>query len=119
MPFIVTEPQRIEGTQLGYAVYPYQFSFEDHIWFEKKYDRKLMIFKLKDSPFNEVEKVLHEDKFLFAEEKRGYIDGVLKNFVCKNGQYVTNFTQMGKYFTRQTNFNLAEKHGAETDKVKH
>ena len=43
MAFIVTEPVRIKGTKLGYAVYPYQFSVLDR---EKKKhdDARLYIF---------------------------------------------------------------------------
>lgn len=115
MPFIVTEPQRIEGTRLGYAVYSYHFSFEDHIEFEKKYDRKLMIFKLKDTPFAEVDKVLHEEKFRFVETNRGFVDSVLKSFICQNGHYVCDFEKMDKYFQRTNNYNLV---GVQKEDVK-
>lgn len=109
MPFIVTEPQKIEGTQLGFAVYPYQFSFDDHILFENKHDRKVVIFKMKDSTFNEPEKILREETFLFAEAKRGHVDAILKKFVCQNAKYVDDVKKMGEYFLRQNNFNLVSK----------
>ena len=50
MPFIITEPQKIEGTNLGFSVYPYHFSFEDKFR-ERGINQKIVIFKIKDSEF--------------------------------------------------------------------
>ncbi len=109
MPFIITEPQRIEGTKLGFAVYSYRFSFEDHIDFSKKYDQKLMIFKLKDAPFNEVEGVLHEHRFLFNDVARGYVDDVLKKYVGAHPQYVTDENKCEKFFAPKSNNSISTK----------
>lgn len=109
MPFITTEPQRIEGTRLGYAVYSYQFSFQDHLTFEKKYDRKLMIFKLKDTAFVEVEKVVFEDKYCFNDVKNSYIDEVLKSFICQNAHHIVDIEKMDNYFKKSSNYNLIGK----------
>ncbi len=109
MPFVITEPQRIEGTKLGFAVYSYHFSFDDKINFEQKYDRKLMIFKLKDTPFNEVDKILHEEKFLFNENMRGDINNFLQDYVKENSKYVTDLRKMAEYFARSNNYYLKGK----------
>ncbi len=106
MPFIITEPQRIEGTKLGFAIYPYHFSFDDKIYFEKKYDRKLMIFKMKETPFNEVDKILHEEKFVFNEITRRDLNNFLQDYIKKNSKYVTDLDKMAEYFARSSNYYL-------------
>ena len=54
MPYIVTEPVKIEGTKLGYALFPYQFSFADIKRESDDHLMRLYIYELKDSKFIEV-----------------------------------------------------------------
>ena len=102
MPFLVTEPQRIEGTKLGFAIYPYHHSFDDHIDFSTKYNQKLMFFKLKDTPYNEIDKVLGEERYLFNDVYRGFVENKIKEFVCKNPQYVVDPQKTEKYIAKIT-----------------
>lgn len=100
MPFIITEPQRIEGTQLGYSVYPYNFSFQDHFERDRKVNQKLLIFKLKDSPFIEVEKILFQETFVDNQVSRFYVDQKLKEFTENNTNYVLDQKRLGNFFHR-------------------
>ncbi len=98
MPFLIVEPQKIEGTMLGFAVYPYHFSFDDHIDFSQKYDRKLMIFKLKNTPNIEVDKILAEKRYLFSETHRGFVDGLLQSYIQNNPQFITDKQKYEEFF---------------------
>lgn len=100
MPFIVTEPQKIEGTQLGFAVYPYQFAFQDFVGKDRKFNQKLLIFKMKNSPYIEIDKVLYEEKFLDSEVSRCHINDKLKKFVSENCKYVVDSSRAKKFFEK-------------------
>ncbi len=100
MPFIVTEPQKIEGTQLGFAVYPYQFNFQDFVEKDRKFNQKLLIFKMKNSPYIEIDKVLYEEKFLDSEVSRHHVNNTLKKFISENREYVVDGSRAEKFFER-------------------
>ncbi len=100
MPFIVTEPQKIDGTQLGFAVYPYHFSFQDFVERDRKYNQKLLIFKMKTSPFVEVDKVLHEEKFLDSEVSRHFVNDRLRSFISANSEYVIDPARTNQFFEK-------------------
>ena len=89
MPFLLTEPRRIEGTKLGFAVCPYEFDFSD-CEEAKDGNRKLYIYLLKDSPFVEVEKVLNMHKFRYDVVPRNYVKKKIESFVLQNLQYITD-----------------------------
>ena len=99
MPYMISEPQRVEGTSLGFAVYPYYFSFEDHIDFSDKHDKKLVVFKLKDTKFVEVEKTLHEERFQGEEVRRGFVDRFMQKFLDDNPMYVTDQNKLDAYMS--------------------
>lgn len=100
MPFIVTEPQKIEGTQLGFSVYPYHFDFQDFVEKDRKFNRKLIIFKMKNSPYMEVDKVLFEEKFLNEEVKREFVNERLKSFISSHQEYVFDKEKTEKFFEK-------------------
>ncbi len=106
MPFLLTEPQRINGTKLGYAVYPYDFSFDDHIE-QRDYNRKLTIFQLKDCKFVEVDHIVGEHRFKRETASREYINGKLQEFVSKNPQYVVDQQKVNAFFGEK-NSNLGK-----------
>ena len=101
MPFIVTEPQRIEGTKLGFSVFPYEFSFDDRIT-AKDGNRKLYVYLLKDSPFIEVEKVLGMHLFCFEDVAHNYICKKLQDFIMKHPQYITDAKGVCDFFGKDT-----------------
>lgn len=100
MSFIVTEPQKIEGTQLGFAVYPYQFNFQDFVEKDRKFNQKLLIFKMKNSPYIEIDKVLYEEKFLDSEVSRHHVNNTLKKFISENREYIVDGSRAEKFFER-------------------
>jgi len=100
MPFLTTEPQKIAGTSLGFAVYPYHFSFNDHIE-NRGFNQKLVIVKLKGSPFIEVEKTLFEEKIVTENVYRNYIDDTLKKFVETHKEYIRDKDAVDKFFKRR------------------
>lgn len=106
MPFLVTEPQRIEGTVLGFSVYPYHFAFAEQNP-SAQYNQKLMIFKLKDSQFIEVDKVLHEHRFRYEDVATNYVPIELKKYVAKHPEYVLNTGKMCEYFAGNTTSNTS------------
>lgn len=99
MPFLVTEPQKIDGTKLGYAVYSYHHSFFDHFDFSQ-YNQKLMIFKMKDSAFLEVESVLAEEHFKYQEASRSFVDKKLFSYVKNNPQYIEDSQKVTQFFSK-------------------
>ena len=105
MPFLITEPQKIDGTQLGFAIYPYHFSFNDYFGVDRKVNQKLTIFKMKDSQFVEIERPLFEYKFKDDEVPRNYVDALLKNFITKNPQYVINYEKVKGFFAKGVHSN--------------
>lgn len=108
MPFIITEPQKIEGTNLGFSVYPYHFSFEDKFR-DKGTNQKLVIFKLKDSEFVEAESKVFEVKFADFMVSRGFVSKTLKEFVVDNPQYIKEPTKVVKFFDNTISFDKNEK----------
>lgn len=98
MPFIITEPQKIDGTILGFAIYPYHFSFQDRFEKKREFNQKLLIFVMKDSPFNEISHVVFENKYSDAEVSRNYVDKKLKNFIDNNPKYVVNPELVDEFF---------------------
>ncbi len=105
MSFIITEPQRIDGTSLGYAIYPYHFSFNDHLSDRQNCNGKLMIFKLKDSPFIETEKILYEEKFSTDQISRECVDKSLKTFINAHTEYIRSSDEVCKFFKGNTSSN--------------
>lgn len=101
MPFMMTEPQRIEGTKLGYSVYPYHFSFQDHTR-QKDCNQKLVVFELKDSKFVEVEKKLIEIQFADYLVSRDFVAQNLKKFVVEHPCFVTNPQRVVEFFKNKT-----------------
>ena len=97
MAFIVTEPVRIKGTKLGYAVYPYQFSVLDR---EKKKhdDARLYIFELKDTNFVEVKRTLMQKDISLSMQASKEINVELKRFIMSYEGYITNINEMDKFF---------------------
>lgn len=108
MPFIITEPQKIEGTNLGFSVYPYHFSFEDKFR-ERGINQKIVIFKLKDSEFVETEKKVFELKFADFMVSRGFVSKTLKEFVIDNPQYVKEPTKVVSFFDNTISFEKSQK----------
>lgn len=98
MAFIVTEPVRIKGTKLGYAVYPYQFSVLDR---EKKKhdDARLYIFELKDTNFVEVKRTLMQKDISLSMQASKDINVELKRFIMSYEGYITNINEMEKFFS--------------------
>lgn len=97
MPYIITEPTKISGTQLGYAIYPFQKHFLDR----EKHDEspmKLYIFKLKDSEFIEVEKPLFQKDIPLSLQSSKVVESTLKDFIMHNEQYITNIDAMAQFF---------------------
>lgn len=107
MPFIVTEPQRIQGTYLGYSVYPYSYSFDDHIN-AKGVSAKLMIFQLKRSQFIEIDHILHEESYKHGEVGPNFVDRRLKDFVSGHPEYVFSPQSVNNFFAR-TDANMASR----------
>lgn len=103
MPYMVTEPQKIEGTNLGYSIYPYHFSFEDKFR-DKAINQKLVIFKLKESQFVETESKVFEHKFADFMVSRGYVDKILKEFIIQNPQFVKEPEKVVSFFDNTISF---------------
>ncbi len=99
MPFLITEPQRIGGTTLGYSVYPYHHSFDDHAN-PLLGNQKLVIFALKNSPFIETDHIVHQEMFKYENTTSGYVDERLKDFVSKHEEYVFDKRAVSDYFAR-------------------
>lgn len=98
MAFIITEPVRIEGTRLGYAVYPYQFSVLDRV--KKKHDdAKLYIFELKDTNFVEVERTLMQKDISLSMQASHEINYELKRFIMAYEGYITDIDKVEKFFS--------------------
>ena len=117
MPFIVTEPQRIEGTRLGFAVFPYQFDPSDHITVNDG-DRKLCVFLLKKSPFVEVERVLAEKLFRYEEASKDFVDKSLQAFVLKHPEYITDQKGFCDFFGKETQSEKSKIRFSELEKKK-
>lgn len=100
MPYIVTEPIKIDGTDLGFAVYPYQFSFLDQIRKGEESAAKLNIFQLKKTKFIEVEKVLYQKEFSLTMQTSNKIYSALKKFITQNGEYVRDVNAMATFFAQ-------------------
>lgn len=99
MPFIITEPQKIEGTNLGFAVYPYHFSFQDRRK-DRLHNQKLVIFELKESKFVEIEKKVFENTYADHVVPRNYVDYNLKEFITEHPQCVKDPKAVVEYFKK-------------------
>ncbi len=98
MPYIVTEPVKIEGTKLGYALFPYQFSFADIKRESDDHLMRLYIYELKDSKFIEVEKTLFQKDFSISMQSAHIVEETLKDFIVKNQDYVQNVNVLENFF---------------------
>ena len=107
MPFVITEPQKINGTTLGFSVYPYHFSFSDNFK-SRDFNQKLVVFKLKDSKFIEIDEKVFEVSFADHKVERNFVEKTLKNFVVENPKYITNPQEVVDCFITEKNFS-AEK----------
>lgn len=101
MPFLVTEPQKIEGTKLGFAVFPYQFDFNDHIT-SKEGNRKLYIYLLKDSSHIEVEQILGEELFRYEDVAHDFVDKRLQLFALKHPEFIVDKKGFCDFFGKGT-----------------
>lgn len=99
MPYIITEPQKVLGTKIGYSIYPYNFSFQDKI--QKKEHYKFVIFKLKDSPFVEADRKLSEQTILKDDLSRNLIENILKSFLKDKPSLVEDKNKMEQYFFKE------------------
>ena len=97
MPYFVTEPIKIEGTNLGYAIYPYQFSFLDIFRVEEEKTVRLKIFKLKKSDYTEICETLFQQDFSVSMQNSSEIKKTIKNFVVQNPQYVENVNEVKNF----------------------
>lgn len=93
----MTEPQKIDGTTLGFSIYPYHFSFQDKIK-DKSSNQKLVIYKLKNSEFIEPECKVFEEKFASHLVPRNHVERLLKEFVVANPQYVQSKRRAVEFF---------------------
>ena len=100
MPYIIKEPVKIEGTDLGYAVYPYQFSFLDHVKVTENNAAKLYIFKMKESRFMEVEKTLFEKEFSLSRQTAHVVDETLKKFIITHEKHVKDAEKLEIFFKK-------------------
>lgn len=103
MPYIITEPQRIEGAKLGFSVYPYHFSFNDKNR-DRSSNQKLVIFKLKDSEFVESEFKVFELKYADHIAARNFVDRKLKEFILDHPEFVTEPQKVVDYFSGGISF---------------
>lgn len=101
MPYFVTEPVKIEGTSLGYALYPYQFSFLDNFRASEDNSVRLYIFVLKESEFIEIKKPLYKKDFSISMQNSVVIEETLKKFVIKNEQYIKNVEELQDFFSKR------------------
>ena len=115
MPFLVTEPQRIEGTRLGFAVFPYEFGFDDHIT-AKDGNRKLYVYLLKDGQFIEIEKTLGVKLFRYEEVQHDYVDKKLLQFVLKHKEYITDKKGFCDFFGKATQSEKSQKKFSDLEK---
>ena len=109
MPFMITEPQRVEGTKLGFSIYPYHFSFQDRFEKPRDFNQKLVVFLLKDSKYIEVEAKLYEEKFMDHAVQNNFVDKTLKKIIKANPQFVDDCEKVQRYFSKGFH--------AETDEV--
>lgn len=98
MPYYVTEPIKIEGTKLGYAIYPYQFSFLDIKRVRENNFVKLNIFELKDGEFLEIEKTVYQESLQISMHNSHIIEEKLKKFIVENEKYVEDAEKLEKFF---------------------
>lgn len=98
MPYIITQPQKIEGTRLGYAIYPYQFSFEDHM--TGKGDRKLVVMELAVAPVIDPICILTEEVYNHRDTRRGDIEMKLMQYVNSHPEFVLDKNECKAYFER-------------------
>lgn len=97
MPYIKTEPMKIEGTDLGYAIYPYNFSFLDHE--QQSVDScQFMILQLKESEFIETEKILHSEKIDDDRLNKRVVEKRIKGFVMQNPEHLLDVDKFDNYF---------------------
>ncbi len=108
MPFIISEPQKIEGTTLGFSIYPYHFSFQDRNR-DKNCNQKLVIFKLKESKFVETECKVFELGYADFMVARNFVDKNLKEFIISHPQYVIEPQKVVDYFEGAFSFKKSEK----------
>ena len=101
MPFILTEPQRIEGTKLGFSIYPYHFSFQDKFDLPRNFNEKLVVFALKDSRFIEVSCKVAEVHYMDYAVDRDFVDKTLKNIIKQYPQFVTDPNKLKDYFSKE------------------
>ncbi len=102
MPYIVTEPIKIPGTKLGYAVYPFQIHYMDKQNKNEVSPLKLYIFELKDSNFIEIERTLYQKDIPLSMQNAKILDKTLKEFIINNEEYVTNVDRMDEFFADKT-----------------
>lgn len=100
MPFIVTEPQKIEGTTLGYAIYPYTFSFQDRFENASQLSQKLLFFRMKDTPFNEIDRVVFEKTYEVEKVSSNLLDATIINFVKAHPEFVKSYTKFNQFVHR-------------------
>lgn len=115
MPFLVTEPQKVEGTKLGFAIFPYEFDFDDHIT-AKAGNRKLYVYLMKDSPFLEVDKILAVNLFSYEEVSRDYVDKKLQSFALKHPEFITDKKGFCDFFGRDTQSEKSQAKFSELEK---
>lgn len=98
MPFLVTEPVKITGTSLGYAIYPYEFSFLDREKLGNHNVIKLCIFQMKDSNFIEIDKVLYQKEMALTMQNAHVVDEQLKKFIMQNEKCVKDYRKLEAFF---------------------
>ncbi len=94
MPYIITEPVKIPGTKLGYAIYPFQNHFLDKTRPLDENMFKLYIFELQASKFIEVKKTLYQKELFLSMRNSNLVDCELKKFIMNNEEYITNLDEM-------------------------
>ena len=99
---MLTEPQRIEGTRLGFSVYPYHFSFEDRFT-KRDFNQKLVVFVLQDTKYIEVRHKIYEKKFADYAVPRDFVDTTLKTVVSAYPNLVDEPEKLKKFFSREEN----------------
>ncbi len=102
MPYIITEPVKIPGTKLGYAIYPFQKHYLDKVEVKDDNAFKLYIFELQDSNFIEVKKTLYQKELSLSLQNASIVDSVLKNFIMKNEECITKLEDMVEFFSSST-----------------
>lgn len=92
---------KIEGTRLGYAIYPYQFSFLDNFQVDDKNFAKLYIFELKDSQFVEINRTLFQKEFSLSMQNSDVVNKTLKKFLVNNQEYISDIKTLKKFFDKK------------------